>query len=301
MLLSFELGITRFEVLSWREIVDSQRPRPSPPRMSAILACADKDPPVPTYSEEDFGRIAKAINKSMADVLEHENEFEEAATWYRLDTTPAKKDEASNLELRKQPSEKPKRLSNLRKQRSPKLKTPSELRRKAKRVEAAARKLLRHLGVYHCREALDGPGDRDLLIFLASYSGRAEEEVTRAIARAGRLAELFEGIDAAKFLEVCADKAAQEAIYFAKLLPERHHGDTAAIKWIAAMMSLYKRITGREPCISILRPGSGRGQPAGPFLRFLEASAEPLKIKLKPASSRSRIRALKRIADRRQK
>jgi hypothetical protein len=113
--------------------------------------------------------------------------------------------------------------------------------------------------------------------------------------------ELFEAIDAAKFLEVCAAKAALEALYFAKLLPEGHHGDTAAIEWIATMMSLYERITGREPGISILRPGSGRGQPAGPFLRFLEASAEPLKINLKPASSRSRLRALKRVASSRQK
>ena len=210
--------------------------------MSAILACAYKDPPVPKYSKEDYERIAKAIGKSTAEVLQHENEFEDAATWYLLNIPPAKREEKSSLELLKQRSEKPKKLSKLRKQRSRKPKTLSELRKKAKQIEGAARKLLIHLGVYHCREALDGPGGRDLLIFLASYSGGTEEEVTQATARVGRLAELLKAIDAAKFLQVCADKAAQEAVNFSKLLPWGHHGDIAANEWIAAMMPLYKRI-----------------------------------------------------------
>jgi hypothetical protein len=120
----------------------------------------------------------------------------------------------------------------------------------------AARKLLTHFGVYHCDEALDGPKDRDLLIFLASYSGVTEEEVTQATARVGRLAELAGAINAAKFLEICANKAAQEATHFDKLLPKGHHGDIAATEWFADMMSLYKKITGREPRLSVRRPYS---------------------------------------------
>jgi hypothetical protein len=249
---------------------------------------------VPTYSKEDYERIAKAIGKKISEILQHEKEFEAAATWYRLNIPAAEREGLSTSELRKRRPKRSKKLSQLRKQRSKKPKTLSELRRKAKQIETASRKLLRHLGIYHCREALDGPGDRDLLIFLASYGGATEEEVTQATARIGRFVELLEAIGAAKVLHVCAEKATQEAIGFSKQLPKGHHGDTAANEWIAAMMPLYKKITGREPCMSVRRPGSGRGQPTGPFLRFLEASGEPLKIKLSPASSRSRLRALKR-------
>ena len=252
-----------------------------------------------TYSKEDYERIAKAIGKGVAEVLRYENEFEAAATWYRVNIPAAERLGPSTSELRKRRPKKPKTLSERRKQpKEPK--KLSELRKKAKQIEAAARKLLTHFGVYHCDEALDGPKDRDLLIFLASYSGVTEEEVTQATARVGRLAELAGAINAAKFFEICANKAAQEATNFDKLLPKGHHGDIAATEWFADMMSLYKKITGREPRLSVRRPGSGRGQPTGPFLRFLEASGEPLKIKLRPATSRGRLRTLKRAAEPRQ-
>jgi hypothetical protein len=116
---------------------------------------------VPTYSQEDYERIANAIGKSMAEVLQHENEFEAAATWYRLNIPPANSERVSITELRKQRSENPKTLAERRKQRSKKPKTLAELRRKAKQIEATTRKLLRQLGVYHSREAPDGPGERD--------------------------------------------------------------------------------------------------------------------------------------------
>jgi hypothetical protein len=69
---------------------------------------------VPTYSKEDYERIAKAIGKSTAEVLQHENEFEDAATWYLLNIPPPKTEEESSLELLKQRSEKPKKLSKPR-------------------------------------------------------------------------------------------------------------------------------------------------------------------------------------------
>jgi len=256
---------------------------------------------VPTYSQKHFERIATALGVSAADVLQYRSEFEAAARWYRLNVPPAIRRGGLTLELRNQRTKKSKGSSGLHKQRPKKARTFSELRKKVEQVEAAARKLLLHLGVRHLREAADGPGDRELLTFLASYSGSSEEEVIGATARIGRLAELLEAIDAGETLKACAYKAAQEAVHFANLLPKGHQGDVAAIGWTADMMSLYRRITGEEPRFSVLRPGPGRGQPAGRFLRFLQAAAEPLEINLSPASARSRQRALKGLAQRRQK
>jgi hypothetical protein len=253
------------------------------------------------YSQKHFERIATALGISAADVLQYRSEFEAAARWYHLNVPPAKRQGGPTLELRVQRTKKSKGPTGLRKQRPTKARTLSELRKKAEQVEAAARKLLLHLGVRHLREAPDGPGDRELLTFLASYSGSTEEEVIGATARIGRLAELLEAIDAAGSLEACAYKAAQEAVHFGKLLPKGHQGDMAAIGWTADMMSLYKKITGQEARFSVLRPGPGRGQPAGRFLRFLQAVGEPPEIELSPASARSRQRALKGPAERRQK
>lgn len=248
---------------------------------------------MPTYSREDYQRIANAIGKSMADVLRHGNEFEAAATWYRLNIPPAERNGASTSEMRKQRPKKPKTPSERRKQRSKKPKTLSQLRKKANQIEAAAKKLLRHLGVYHCREAPDGPGDRDLLIFLASYGAASEEEVTQATAQIGRLAELSGAITATKFLEVCAAEAAQEAINFGRLIPEGHLGDLPENDWIAAMMSLYEKITGRKARTSVIAPGRpGKGKSAGPLIRFLVAAGSPLGIKhpTESESWRGRIR-----------
>ena len=254
---------------------------------------------MPTYSQRDFQRVATALGVSAANVVQHRSEFEAAARWYRLNVPPAKRQEGPTLELRSQRPKKSKEPST--QSASKKARTLSELRDKAKQVEAAAKKLLLHLGVRRLSEAPDGSGDRELLIFLASYSGSSEEEVIGATARIGRLAELLEAIDSAETLKACACKAAQEAVHFAYLLPKGHQGDVAAIGWIAEMMSLYKRITGKESGFSILRPGPGRGQPAGPFLRFLQAAGKPLEIDQSPASARSRQRALKGPAQRRQK
>ena len=244
-----------------------------------------------TYSKNDYERIAHAIGRSTADVLQHTNEFEAAATWYRINIPPAERDGASTSEQRKQRPKKPKTPSERRKQRSKKPKTLSQLRKKANQIEAAAKKLLRHLGVHHFREAADGPGDRDLLIFLASYGAASEEEVTQATAQIGRLAELSGAITATKFLEVCAAEAAQEAINFGRLIPEGHLGDLPENEWVAAMMSLYEKITGRKARTSIIAPGRPRrGKASGPLIRFLAAAGAPFGIKHSPKSWRGRIR-----------
>jgi hypothetical protein len=256
---------------------------------------------VPTYSQKDFERIANAIGVSAADVMQHRSDFEAAARWYRLNVPPAKRQEGPTFELRNRRSKKGKKPSELRKKHPKKPKTLSELRKKATQVEATAKKLLLHLGVRRLSDAPDGPGDRELLIFLASYGGSSEEEIIKATARIGRLAELIEAIGAAKTLKACASKATQEALHLAYLLPKGHQGDVAAIGWLADMMSLYKKIRGKDSGFSVRRPGPGRGQPTGPFRRFLQAAGEPLEIDLSAASARSRQRALKGAAQRRQK
>jgi hypothetical protein len=258
---------------------------------------------VPTYSQEDLERIANAIGMNPVEVLQYRNDFEAAGTFYRLNIPPAEREEGPTFELRnqRQKEKNGEKASEQRKTRFKKPKTVSELRKKAKQIEAAAKKLLLHLDIRRLREAPDGPRDGELFDFLASFSGSSEEELADATAKVGRLAELLEGVEAVKTLQACAFKAEQEAAEFAKLLPKGHQGDVAVIGWIADMMSLYKKMTEEEPRFSVLRPGPGRGQPAGRFLRFLQEAGEPLKIDLSPASARSRQRALKGPAQRRQK
>ena len=253
---------------------------------------------MPTYSQKHFERIATAVGVNAADVLQFRSEFEEAARCYRQNIPPAKRLDGPTLELRNQH---PKKSKEPPERHTKKPKTLSQLRKKAGQVEAAARKLLLHLGVRRLDEAPDGPGDGELLTFLAAHSGSSEEYVIDATARVGRLTELLEAIEAAKRLEAFSYKAAQDAAKFAKLLPKGHQGDVAAIGWIEDMMSLYKKITGEDPSFSVRRPGLGRGQPIGPFLRFLQAAGEPLQIDLPPATARSRQRASEEAARRRQK
>jgi hypothetical protein len=246
---------------------------------------------VAPYSKKDYERIAKAIARSLAEVLPYANEFELAATWYRVTIPSAERTGPSTSDLRKRPAKRPKTPSERRKQRSEKPKTLSALRKKAKHIEATAAKLLRHLGVRHAAEALDGPGDRDLLVFLASHSGATEDEITRATARMGRLVELSEAISAAKFLQDRAADAAEGSIAFGRLIPDGHLGDFAENQWIADMMLLYEKITGRKARTSIIPPGRpNSGKASGPLIRFLAAAATPLQIEHSPESWRGRIR-----------
>jgi hypothetical protein len=248
---------------------------------------------MPTYSKEDYERIARAIGLTLAEVLPHENEFEAAATWYRLNIPQGERDEGptAELRLRRDRSEESKTSDEPTNYDVPKPKTHSELRKKAEQIEAAAGKLLKHLGVSHSRDALDGPGDRDLLIFLASYSGAPEEDVIDATAQIGRLAKVLGAVRGAKLLQACTAEAIQEGDRCSELIPGGHAGDFPENEWIAAMMSLYEKITGRKAATSIIVPGRrGRGKATGPLIRFLNAAGEPLGLTYSPDSWRSRIR-----------
>ena len=125
----FEPGITRPASKALRSLYGKER--------ELVLASGrgitKSEPAVSTYSKNDYERIAHAIGRSTADVLQHTNEFEAAATWYRLNIPPAERDGASTSEQRKQRPKKAKTPSERRKQRSKKPKTlPSYVKKRTR-------------------------------------------------------------------------------------------------------------------------------------------------------------------------
>jgi hypothetical protein len=217
-----------------------------------------------TYEESNFEQIATAIGVDVRQIAEHENLFEAAARWYRL----AKR--------------RPKRVA------------PSKLREKLDPIAKNARRLLKSLGVSDPDEAPDGPGDMEILAALVLVGERNEGPVIEATRRIGRLAEIIDGIAAAAELERSAKKAAVEVAEVGKLtVREGNSGDDAVNDWVAAMMGLYRRITGREPATSVGAPERpNEGIAAGPLVRFLEAAGKPLKIEFSEDAWRSRVRTI---------
>lgn len=112
-----------------------------------------------TYSNEDFERIAAAIGVSPLAVADYRNQFEAAAAWYRADCL------------------------------SPRRVPPSTIKRQAKAIAAAAKRLLWHLEIYDSRNAGEGPQDLALLEALALSDDGTEENVIRASERVTRLVD----------------------------------------------------------------------------------------------------------------
>ena len=111
---------------------------------------------MPTYSSEDFERIAAAIGVDPRGVARCLDEFEAAAAWYRSDC------------------------------RTPRRVPPSTLERQAKQIAAAARRLLRHLEIYDYRNAHEGPSDLALLEALALAEDGSEAEAIQQTEREPR-------------------------------------------------------------------------------------------------------------------
>src|SRR4030088_3518004 len=86
-----------------------------------------------TYAHGNFEQIASAIGMEVGQIAKHENRFEAAAYWYRLDR---------------------RRTTRI---------TPSKAREKLDRIAKAARRLLTSLGVNDPDEAADGPRDPEIL------------------------------------------------------------------------------------------------------------------------------------------
>jgi hypothetical protein len=216
------------------------------------------------YEQLNFEQIATAITVEVTQIAKHENLFEAAALWYRVD--------------RRRPS----RIA------------PSKSREKLERVTKNARRLLESLGVNDPDEAPDGPGDTEILRALVLAGEPNEDPVIEATRRMGRLVEIIDGTVAAAELHRRAKKAATEVVRVGKLtVREGNPGDDAVNDWIAAMMSLYRRITGKEPATSVGAPQRpNEGIAGGPLIRFLEAAGTPLNIEFSEDAWRSRVRTI---------
>jgi hypothetical protein len=148
------------------------------------------------------------------------------------------------------------------------------LRERLDAVAKNALRLLKSLGVDNSDSGSDGPGNIEIFAALVLLGERKEDPVIRAIRRIGRLTEIINGVAAAAEVERRAKKAAIEVAEIGKLtVREGNPGDDAVNDWIAGMMSLYRRITGREPATSVGAPKRRNdGIAAGPLIRFLEAA-----------------------------
>jgi len=81
---------------------------------------------------------------------------------------------------------------------------------------------------------------------------------------------------------------------------EGHIGDDAANNWVAAMMGLYRTITGKEPATSVGAPGRrNKGKAGGgPLIRFLATAGQPLGLSYSEDAWRSRVRTFLKGAPR---
>jgi hypothetical protein len=217
------------------------------------------------YEQLNFEQIATAIGVDVDQVVKHSNLFEAAACWYQLDKN------------------RPRRVA------------PSSLRRKIDQIAKDARRLLKSLGVRNPDAAADGPGDPDILNALVLLGEPNEDPVIEGTRRIGRLLEIIDGAAAAAEFERRAKKAATEVTMAGKLsVREGNPGDDTINDWIEAMMSIYRRITGKEPRTSVGSPNkSNEGIGAGPLIRFLQVAAEPInEINIAEDALRSRVRTI---------
>ena len=214
-----------------------------------------------TYTHTNFEQIATAIGIAVKPVANLQVQFEAAALWFRLD------------------------------KRRPRRTAPSKQREKLTRVAKSARRLLKSLGINDPDEAVDGPGDAEIFKALVLTGEPDENPIVEATRRIGRLVEIVDGIAAAAELEGRAQKAATEVAEVGKLtVQEGNPGDDAVNDWIAAMLGIYRTLTGREPATSVGAPARpNKGKAAGPLIRFLQAADKPLNIEFSEDAWRSTI------------
>jgi hypothetical protein len=217
-----------------------------------------------TYTKANFEQIAVAIGTAVKPVADLEATFEAAALWFRLD------------------------------RRRPKRPAPSKEHVKLAQVAKGARRLLKSLGISDFENAIDGPGDHEIFRALALAGEPNEDAVLETTRRIGRLVEILEGIAAAGEIEHRADQAATELTAVGKLtVREGNSGDDAVNDWIAAMLGIYRNLTGKEPATSVGAPSrANQGKAAGPLIRFLQAAGQPLNIEFSEDAWRSRVRTI---------
>ena len=207
---------------------------------------------MPTYTKEDYQRIADAISTDLAKVVAEQNRFEGAATWVRLGARRKSRD------------------------------TPTATKAKLDQVKRAALKLLGHLGVGDFdNESNDLPPDA-LLRALQLDHDPNEDVLANAIFQIHRLVEILDAVDAARDLERRAETGATDEEHVgARFVPKGRSENDVVNGWIADMMTNYRRITGKNPTMSVGSPGSvNYGDPNGPFLQFLKAASAPVQAEL---------------------
>ena len=219
-----------------------------------------------TYAQSNLEQIAAAIGTEVGQIAKHRSEFEAAALWYRMG------------------------------RRRPEHSAPSSMRRKLEQVGKSARRLLKSLGVDNPDEAPDGPGDIEILDALVLEGDRNEGPVVEATRRIGRLVEIVDAAVAAAEFSRRAREAVTEVAEIGKLtVPEGNPGDSIVNEWIAEMMGLYCKVTGKGPATSVGAPlRDNEGAAGGPLIRFLQAAGQPLAIKYSEAAWRSRVRTILR-------
>ncbi len=217
-----------------------------------------------TYTKTNFEQIAIAIGTAIKPVEDLGAKFEAAALWFRLD------------------------------RRRPKRPAPSKQREKLTQVAKAARRLLKSLGIEDLGEMADGPGDPEIFKALVLTGELNEEAVLQATRRIGRLVEIVEGITAAAEFEGRAYQATSELASVGELtVREGNFGDDAVNDWIAAMLGIYRTLTGKESATSVVAPTrADRGKAAGPLIRFLQAAGQPVSIEFSEDAWRSRVRTI---------
>ncbi len=216
------------------------------------------------YAHDNFEQVAAAIGREVEEIAKHAKLFEAAARWHRLDCN------------------------------APDRTAQSILCRKLDQIARNGHRILTNLGVVDVDEAADGPGDPEILDAMILLDEPDATPLMKATQRIGRLVEIMEAAAAAAELSRRASKAAAEAAEIGKLtVEEGNRGEMAVNDWIAAMMSVYRTITGKEPETSVggpNQPDEGIGR--GPLIRFLAAAGAPLGLEFSGDAWRSRVRTV---------
>lgn len=97
---------------------------------------------------------------------------------------------------------------------------------------------------------------------------------------------------AAKQLARWAKAAIRSTKSLSKLVAARGRSEDVSLnEWVAAMIGIYRQVTGRQPSTSIGSSGSPHeGEATGPLIRFLAAAGRPLGIELSSDAWRKRVR-----------
>jgi hypothetical protein len=205
-----------------------------------------------TYTDEDEQRIADAIGVDVAKVNAEHRSFEAAAEFWRSG------------------ARRPSRLPRAR------------ILGKLDRTRKAAINLLNSLGIKDLEDAYDGPLDEDVVRGLTLSRDHNEDALADATRQIGRLVEILGSVEAILDLKQRAEAGAIEEERFAELTAFRHRTEDDVMNgWVARMMEIYQRITGKEPATSTGSAGQpNEGVGSGPLIRFLQAAASPLKREL---------------------